>query len=220
MDMEETAQIILSGEHSRRRGYLTNVIAGLNVLAITATISIWGFFIHWDSLLNETKNHKLFAIQLAWASGLSSIFLGLWRLYARFLDAAIIQLYPAIYLCEVEILPEEICSIKNPKNITRLTKELILKGIKWIVVRNKDFGGRGHGVIDWIVVIIILLFVFANLATGFGLDVIEINSQGTRHLVTYLLFFNVVGILLVLIGWLKWRNKKVKWPIPKKEEME
>lgn len=220
MFMEETAKIILSGEYSHRRGYLTNVMTSLNALVVIATLSIWGFFINWDSLYGETQNHQLFAITIAWASGLSSVLLGLWRFYERVLDAEIVKLYPAIYLCEAKILPKEISSINPlPKNITRLTGDVIPQDVEWINVRNKDFTGRGHGSLDWLAVILIFFFVIVNLATGFRLNVTEINLRGDLHLITYLLIFNTVGILLVLGGWWRWRNIKVKWPVPRTDKM-
>lgn len=214
MTMEETAKIILSGEYSNRRGYLTNVMTTLNALVVTAVLSLWAFFINWDYLYGKMQNHQLFYIQIAWAGGLSSILLGLWRFYERVLDAEIVRLYPAIYLCEVEILPKELSSINPlPKNITRLTKD-DLKDIEWIEVQNKDFTGRGHGWLDWLAVILIFLLSSGNVLIGWGLNVTVFKWWGTPHKVTYLLICNVVGIVFVLVGWWWWRNKKVKWPVP------
>ena len=218
MSMKKASEIILSGEHSRRRGYLTNVMVSLNVLAVMGSISIWGFFISWDSLYGETQNHEMFSVQLAWASGLSSIFLGLWRLYARSLDASIIRLYPAIYLCELEIIPNEISSIKPPKNVTPLTKDLISQDIDWKKVRNKDFGGRCHNVIDCIVVIFIFAFSVISVLVASNLAIIDFALGGRPHLVGGLLIGNAVGLSLVLIRWLQWRKKEVMWPIPKTDE--
>jgi hypothetical protein len=216
--MKEAAKIILSGEHSRRRGYLTNVIVSLNGLAVTASLAICGFFIRWDLLYGKTQDHKLFAIQLACASGLSSIFLGLWRFYARVLDTSIISLYPAIYLCELEIIPNEISSIKPPNDVTRLTKGDISKGIDWKEVRNKDFGGRGHTVIDWIVVIFISVFSAISVSVAYKLGIVGLALGGWPHLIGWLLSGNIVGVFLVLGGWWRWKKKVVMWPVPKTDQ--
>jgi hypothetical protein len=216
MDMKETSKIILSGEYSRRRGYLTNVITTINILAITGTISIWAFFLKWDMLLENTQSsHKVFAIQLAWAGGLSSILLGLWRIYARFLDSAIIKLYPAMYLCEREIIPKEISIFKPPGKEPFLANNFVLQNVIWKDVRNKDFGSRGHQFVDWIAVILIVLFSVISLFSAYNFGIISFALRGRLHLVGWLLIGNVVGLLLVAIGWLQWRNKEVKWPIPK-----
>ena len=220
MNMKETSEIILSGEHSRRRGYLSNILVSLNALAVMSSLSIWGFLVRWDFLYGKMENHELFAIQVAWASGLSSIFLGLWRLYARSLDASIIRLYPAIYLCELEIIPAEISSIEPPRKVPVLTKDLISQGLDWEKVQNKDFRGRSHTEIDWIVVIFIFAFSVISVSVGYNLGVIGFALEGPPHLVGCLLICNAVGLSLVLVGWLRWRRKTVKWPIPRTNRAE
>ena len=179
------------------------------------SISIWGFFIRWDFLCEKTQNYELFAIQVAWASALSSILLGLWRFYVRYLDTQIIKLYPAMYLCGLEIIPDEIPIIKHPENVSPLTKDKISKGIDWKDICNKDFSGRGHHFIDWMVVFFIVCFCVISLGVAYKFQIIRIALWGTPHLVGWLLVGNFVGLLLVFIGWLQWRGKKIKWPIPK-----
>lgn len=218
MSTKEDSKILLSGEHSRRRGYLTSVIFSMNGLAIMATISIWGFFVNWDAYLGENTSHELFATQIAWASMLSSLFLGLWRLYMRYLDGATIRLYPVLYRCERELIPEEICTIKPPNKVQSISKDDVSDTFDWITVHYKDFGGRGHGVLDCFACVLIIAFGFITVIVAKNLNVIEFRMCGDLHTVTYLLSGNIIGLVLVLIGWLLWRNKEVKWPIPKTHE--
>lgn len=216
--MEDTTKILLSGEHSRRRGYLTNVIVTLNALAATGTITIWSTLVQWDLLYGQAPNHMEFAIRFAWASCISSILLGLWRFYVHFLDASIIRLYPVIYLCELNILPDEISSIKPPKlpqNVNPVKKDSDFNEIEWHNARNIDFGGRGHQFIDTLVIILVLIFSVSSLSVSYKLSIISFALQGQLHLVGWLLIGNAVGLILVIIGWYQWKNIEVKWPVSK-----
>ena len=68
----------------------------------------------------------LFATETAWAGALSSIVIGVWRIYERQLHAAVIRLYPVIYLCERLALPAEVCMIHPPDKAKELSKSQIL----------------------------------------------------------------------------------------------
>jgi hypothetical protein len=206
---------LLSGEHSRRRGYLVNIITALNGLAVTGTLAIWSTTIKWELLYTHPPNYIEFTTRLAWASGLSSFLLGLWRFYVHFLDSSIIRLYPAIYLLELGILPAEVASIKPPKlpeNVIQLTNVNLPEKIKWYEVENRDFGGRGHQFIDILVGLFIIASSVISLWVPHNLSII--SFVGAKfHLIGWLMFGNIAGILFVIVGWRKWEKKKVNWPI-------
>jgi hypothetical protein len=216
MSIEDSAKVILAGEHSRRRGYLTSVIANMGGLAIMGTLSIWAFLVKWDILFENTPNTwDMFSTRIAWASALSSVLIGLWRFYVRSLDSSIIQLYPAIYMCERMLLPEEICTIKPPTKVQSLSKnDVASENLGWVTVCNKDFEGRGHNVIDWLAVILIIIFGVISIVVAYSQEVIKIGGSGTLHPIRLLLFGNIIGLLLILFGWLLWKGKKINWPIP------
>jgi hypothetical protein len=215
MSIKDSAKVVLSGEYSRRRGYLTGVIANMNGLAIAGTLTIWAFFVEWDTLFKI--GYGLFSTQIAWASAMSSVLIGLWRFYVRFLDSSIIRLYPAIYMCERALLPEEICTIKPPTKVQSLSKnDVASENLAWVSVRNNDFEGRGHHIIDWIAGIFIVIFSVISIYVAYTKEVVTIVWFGTPHLIGWLLLGNIIGLLLIVIGWLLWRNKKVNWPIPNK----
>lgn len=216
--IEDSAKVVLSGEYSRRRGYLTSVIAGLNGLAFVATLSIWSFFVHWDALIGEASSQKMFATQIAWAGSLSSLLIGLWQFYVRSLDSSIIQLYPAIYICERSLIPKEACSIKIrklSKKVKTLSKKNISDGVEWVTVHNKDFGGRGHRFLDWLAITFILAFGCISIGVAYHYKVITIVWLGTPDWIGLLLLGNFIGLIFIISGWLRWRNGRLKWPIPK-----
>ena len=86
MTIESGAQVLLSGEYSRRRGYLSQIITRWNGYAIVGMLSIWSFCVKWGALLGNNPSPEIYAIQIAWASALSSVLLGIWRLHARYVD--------------------------------------------------------------------------------------------------------------------------------------
>lgn len=216
MSIEDSAKVILAGEQSRRRGYLTSVISNMDALAVTGTLAIWAFLVKWDILLAERSSLVLFPTQIAWASALSSVLIGVWRFYVRFLDSSIIRLYPAIYMYELSLLPQEICTRKPPTKVQPLSKDNITYDkLDWVTVYNKNFGGRGHHIIDWIAVFFILIFGVISVGVAYTKEVITIGRFGSLHLIAFLLLGNIIGLSLIIIGWLRWKNREVKWPIPK-----
>lgn len=206
---------LLSGEHSRRRGYLVTIITALNGLAVTGALTIWSTTIKWDLLYGQPPNYMEFAIRLAWASSVSSVLLGLWRFYVHFLDSSIIRLYPAIYLLELGVLPAEVASIRPPKlpeNVIPLTNNNLPEKIKWYEVRNSDFGGRGHQFIDILVGIFIIAALVISLWVPHELSIISF-AGGKLHLIGWLMIGNIGGLIFVIVGWRIWEKKKVNWPI-------
>ena len=214
MSIEDAAKVVLSGEHSRRRGYLSSIHTTWDGFALTGTLAIWAFLVQWDALRGQEPDHALFATQIAWASALSSLLLGFWRLYARHLDDSIISLYPVMYLCERALLPGEICTLKPPSGAELLSKADLGRGLAWVRVRNRDFGGRGHSVLDWIAGLLIVAFGAISVLTASWLRVITIAWLGLPHLVGWFLIGNAIGFTLVIGGWAWWRSRERDWPIP------
>jgi len=123
-----------------------------------------------------------------------------------------------MYLCERILLPKELCTIKRPKSVEKeelLSKDNVHGELDWKKVRKKDFGGRGHSVIDWVAIIFIVFFGILSVGTAWKFEFITIVLSETLHPIRLLLIGNVVGFILVIVGWMWWRNKKYDWPIPK-----
>lgn len=199
MDVEDTAKVVLS-EYSTRRYHLDRVIVTWDGLALTGTLAILSFAVKWDALLTDSE---LFAIQLAWAGALSSLLVGLWRLYAHYLYNHIVRLYPTIYLHESAIVPHELCTIHPPKgrDIKPLAMGKARGNVKYITVHHKDFDGGGHGGFDLIAGAVIVVFGVASMWTALSMDVITVSLFTRPHMIGYLLLGNCVGLVLVEGGW-------------------
>jgi hypothetical protein len=114
--------------------------------------------VRWETI----NDHKiLFVIQVAWTGALSSVLLGLWRLWAHHIDTAIVRLYPAIYLSERFLPPGEVCTIRPPNGTVPLSHDEINRGVEYQRVQNKDFGGRGHRMFDGIAASVIIAFALS-----------------------------------------------------------
>lgn len=157
---------------------------------------------------------ELFATQIAWASALSSILIGIWRVYAHYLYHAIVELYPAIYLHERALVPRELCTLKPPQDVTALDLGTAQGAIKYIKVRDKDFGSGGHGMFDLIAGIVIVAFGMISIGVGLFTKVITLLWPGRPHSIGYLLGANILGLASVIASYFIWRNCEHSWPIP------
>lgn len=213
MSIDDAAKAFLSGEYSRRRGYLSGFIYTWNGFALSGTIAIWGLLLNWGALVGQSADFELFATQVAWASALSSILLGFWRLYAHYLDDNIMKLYAVMYVCERTLLPPRLGTLSPPKALPALEREHLNAPLLWQEVHNSDFGGRAHGVLDWIAGGFVALFGAISLATALHLRVIRI-TLGAPHLIGWLLLGNIFGACLIWFAWRWWSRQKKAWPIP------
>jgi hypothetical protein len=67
----------------------------------------------------------------------------------------------------------------------------------------------------WIVVILILVFFVIRVSVAYKYGIIGLALGGRPHLIGWLLIRNAIGLLLVGIGWCRWKKKAVNWPIRK-----
>ncbi len=220
MLIDDFVKTALSGEYSRRRGYLTNVLTGWNRLGLTGTLAIWAFVIDWQGAISSNPAaQELFATQIALAGTLCSILLGICCLYSFRIDAGIIRLYPLLYFSERCILPDQLHSIQPPKrqtsSIPPLTREVIIRDeIIFLPVKYRDFGLRGNGI--YLLLCAILIFAFATISVTIGLtlQVIILSTSGTPHLIGLLLLGNALGLGFIGYGWYSWRKEELNWPTP------
>ena len=119
-----------------------------------------------------------------------------------------------MYLCERALVPGEICTLKPPTGVELVSKDDLGRELAWRKVRNRDFGGRGHSVLDWIAGLLIVAFGAVSVFTPLRLKVITITWLGIPHVVGWLLIGNTIGLALVIGGWIWWRNRERDWPIP------
>lgn len=212
---QDAARILQSGEYSRRRGYLSKTITTWNQIAVSGTIAIWAFLIPWQVIVGENPDHILFTNQVALASALSAVLLGLWRFYVHYLDKSIIRLYPIMYLCERILSPVEACTLPTPKSkLVLLNKTTALSPLRWVDIQNSDFRERGHTVIDLFAAAFIFAFGLISVWTALHYKTASFVLFGKPNLIGYMLLFNITGLILVLMGWIRWRRCNLKWPVP------
>ncbi len=178
--------------------------------AVAINIAIWTYFA--NSYIQSSRQSTDFINLLLAAGAISSIFSGLWRLYARYLDDKIANLYPEfIYHENILELPTNYGTtgylMENVPNIRMLfeNKKLSfpkkLYGLKELISK-KRIGDRGHLTIDLIVITLLL-----------GVFIISFySSLQVQTTLTYpLLFGELLGITIILICILRYqRNPKEK----------
>ena len=207
--LEESATVVVSGSYERRRGYLTAAMYTVNQVAVTTTVAIWAYLIRWDLILKQVQpDWALFATEAAWAGALSSIVVGVWRLYERQLDQEVVRLYPGIYLCERLVLPAEVCVVNPPKGVAALSKAAILDGFDFRDIPNTEHGGRGHNFEDLIGAISIVVFSIMSLGAGWKANVIALPRVGWPHQIGLMLIGNLVGLALIVTAYMRWRKKE------------
>ena len=99
--------------------------------------------------------------------------------------------------------------------LNQVVSKALTRPAAWHTVRNCDFRGRGHSVLDWIAGLLIVGFGAVSVLTARHLRVITVAWFGTPHLIGVFLIGNVIGLALVLWGWWWWRGRKRAWPVPK-----
>jgi hypothetical protein len=208
------AQVVLSGGFERRRGYLSSMLYTLNQVTVTTVVAIWAFLIRWDAVTKPTGiDWELFAREAAWAGAIASLVIGIWRIFARELDAEIIRLYPALYLCERTLLPSEVCTIKPPRGVTELSEIGSDSQFEYRVIGNAAFGSRLHGFLDWLGVASIIGFGLLSVVPGLKSGAMVLTPFGPPHLISYMLAGNVAGVIGIVCAYSLWRRKTVRWPV-------
>lgn len=159
----------------QRRQHLSSMIHNLNWLAVTLISGVWTFFItgflEHSPFVNPNINvedaHPFTFSYIIMAAGISSLILMLWRLYSRYLDSQISELYPEILKYErilgvskTEGVAHYLArSNKNIENaLDRLDENKHLEFITQLV-RDRHVGRRGTLFIDKLVIVAFITFV-------------------------------------------------------------
>ncbi len=137
----------------RLRTHWSGVITTHVGYAIMINVAIWSYFLktYIDSLATSSDGQPVY---VGAAAALSSIALGLWRLYTRYTDNAIAGLYPDFLLCEGTLsvpaehqtsgyLTREVPPVRLILLDNDLKLEQKVEGIRELV-ESKHIGRRGH----------------------------------------------------------------------------
>lgn len=181
----EEAKIMLSGLGGRRH-YLGQGIDGADRLALTLVVAIWALFLRNGIPASGSA--------MGWAGGLSSVVIGLWRLYARSLDNGIAKLYPSIwyYEREVGVAVENSLVLKSRKDWPSV--EALRKGVE-----DRIIGTRGHLSFDVVALVLVLLMAGVTLYNG-GWRQLTCCGCGIPVYQYVLSILYLVGVLLIILA--------------------
>ncbi|MFX0199357.1 MAG: hypothetical protein ACFFCW_24805 [Candidatus Hodarchaeota archaeon] len=172
---ENNARALLQSVQ-RQRVHWGDAITSHLGFSVTVNTAIWSYFLksYIDSLGSNSSNGLSYLII---ACALSSILLGLWRLYTHYIDNHIAGLYPDFVLFEgVMSLPSELgtsgyLSRENPRlaHILEGEKYPLGKKVEILreIVKSKQIGKRGHGGIDIFVFIALLIMTILAVVTTY-----------------------------------------------------
>jgi hydrogenase-4 membrane subunit HyfE len=176
------------------------VIAKSFVFTIVFIAAVWSYFLKaYIESVSTGSAHGL--SYLAVAAGLTSILLGLWRVYTRYIYNRLAGLYPDLLHCEKILgiepyrgtagdLQKRIPRLRRILGETELNPDQKQEAISFLV-ETKRLGRRSHLVIDFImVVIIIIMFVLC----------ISVHAKIQLPLAIGTIIATIVGFLLVLCG--------------------
>lgn len=180
----DAAKVLLSGALPRQRIHWSQEITHADRFSITGALAIWPVFLHGG----------ITDWSVAWASGLSSLLLGLWRLNVRNLDAAIAQLYPAITKYEVALgMPSQTSTLRDARAGSDTEESVRRK------VEARRMGSRGHLPFDWVALLLIIGMAFATWKMGHGSVVTCCDLNASFHPLT-VLAVNALSCFMVVIA--------------------
>lgn len=181
----DAAKALLSGALPRQRIHLAQEIAHTDRAAILGSVAVWA--ICMNAGIGGITDWRV-----AWGSGLTSLLLGLWRLYVRYVDNTITHLYPAIARYEDVLgIPPEDSSLLGLR-LKFGSLELIREKIK-----SREIGTRKHLLFDWVALIVVSGMAAATLATG-NAHTLTSCAFGAPFHPYALLVFNITSIALIL----------------------
>src|SRR3989344_2795564 len=172
----DAAKVLLSGALPRQRVHWSQEIAHTDRFAIGGLIAVWTISLHSGTT----------AWPVGWASGISSLLIGLWRLNVRNVDAAIARLYPAIIRYEIALgIPHEASTLLGGRQQND-TEHTIREKVEGRLV-----GSRGHLPFDWVALFLIIAMAGATLKYG-GAGPWTCCDCGTDFHPFILLLFNAI----------------------------
>ncbi|MGD8776111.1 MAG: hypothetical protein PVF76_13425 [Syntrophobacterales bacterium] len=201
----DNARVLLQSTQSVRTLW-AGAISRDFVYAVALNAAIWTYFLKGYVESFPTNPSEAFTY-LAVAAGLSSLILGLWRVFTRHTYDRIAGLYPDLLVCEqsLEVEPNQGTAGYLRRAIPRLSR--ILSGEELnsnqkseavsFLVRKKSMGRRSHIVIDIIVLAVIIgMFVLC----------VSIYSKIQLSLAIGSIIATIMGFLLLLFSMLSFQR--------------
>lgn len=192
------------------RTHWSGVITSHLGLALTINIGVITYFLkaYIDSTISGLPQYTL----LFSLSALTSIILGLWRLYTHYIDNSIANLYPDFLKCEYTIglsnkegtmnyLKRELSNTEKILDSEKLTFKEKLDFISELI-KIKRIGTRGHLPID--LFSLSIQIVLMSMAIWLGFD----KMKTIDCILTMISFLGILFTVLGVIRYQKWTRKK------------
>lgn len=164
----EAAGVLLQSTQQLRTHW-SSVITTHIGYTLMVNVAIWSYFLksYIDSFTGSSEAYPLYIVL---AAALSSMTLGMWRLYAHYIDNHIAGLYPDFILYESILavpfnrgtsgyLTRAVPILDSILSDNNLTTEQKSEGISTLV-KSKRIGRRGHLTID-VLTLVVLIGMFA-----------------------------------------------------------
>lgn len=212
MSLEHSAELLQIKE--RLRNHWSRIINNLLGFTIVALAAIGAFF--GQSYITHAGHPEKTVLFFYLAAAASALILGLWRLYSRYIDNQVAQLYPEIFLYETNLgvapsygiwgyLSRNIPILSNSVSINNLEATERVELLRQLADR-KRLGTRGHLAIDIPVLLSIILligFAFRLLCLYYA----EYLSKYDKEYfgLPYCLMFT--GLILVIMAMRKYQRK-------------
>ncbi len=201
----DNARVLLQSTQSVRTLW-AGAISRDFVYAVALIAAIWTYFLKSYVESFSTNPSEAFSY-LAVAAGLSSLILGLWRVFTRHTYDRIAGLYPDLLVCEqiLGLEPNQGTAGYLRRTIPRLSRILLGEELNpnqkseavAFLVRKKSMGRLSHLVIDIIVIaIIIAMFVLC----------VSIYSKIQLPLAVGSIIAIILGLLLLVFSMLSFQR--------------
>jgi hypothetical protein len=201
----DNARVLLQSTQSVRMLW-AGAISRDFVYAVAVNAAIWTYFLKGYVESFSTNPSEPFSY-LAVAAGLSSLILGLWRVFTRHTYDRIAGLYPDLLVCEqiLGLEPNQGTAGYLRRTIPRLSRILLGEELNpnqkseavAFLVRKKSMGRLSHLVIDIIVIaIIIAMFVLC----------MSIYSKIQLPLAVGSIIAIILGLLLLVFSMLSFQR--------------
>ena len=201
----DNARVLLQSTQSVRTLW-AGAISRDFVYAVALIAAIWTYFLK-GYVESFSTNPSVAFSYLAVAAGLSSLILGLWRVFTRHTYDRIAGLYPDLLVCEqiLGLEPNQGTAGYLRRTIPRLSRILLGEELSpnqkseavAFLVRKKSMGRLSHLVIDIIVIaIIIAMFVLC----------VSIYSKIQLPLAVGSIIAIILGLLLLVFSMLSFQR--------------
>ncbi len=207
------------------RTHLNGLIYNIIGFTIIANLAVWTLFLQ-PYITHFTQEQTWDHSYLAFASTISLVLLFLWRLYTRYLDLVIANLYPDFIYFEGKLscpsdygtsgfLKRELKDAGNFLQSGDLTSEQKAKVASHLVNRRLS-GSRGHGITNWITLLIMVglvwiifsLGIFEFWHLGYGANEHGIVRPDFKLICGIIGLGALIGMIILIIVWPKKPSKE------------